>query len=148
MKACDPDTGVWYYFIDKCLPFGVSISCAIFQRVSNTLAHLANYQLVRLVPERVITNYLDDFLNITTSELHCNRMLTVFHEICKNLGVPIVKEKTVWASLLVIFLGILLDGQKHILALPLEKIDKAVYALKLFIGSKKVALKQVQQLDY
>ena len=35
LKAEHPDTGVTYYFVDKCMPFGASISCAIFQEFSN-----------------------------------------------------------------------------------------------------------------
>ena len=31
MKAQNPVTGVWQYFVDKCLPFGSSISCSHFQ---------------------------------------------------------------------------------------------------------------------
>ena len=31
LMACHPQTGQKYYFIDKCLPFGHSISCALFQ---------------------------------------------------------------------------------------------------------------------
>ena len=37
MKAHDPLTKIWKYFVNKCLPFGVSISCALFQRFSNAL---------------------------------------------------------------------------------------------------------------
>ena len=34
LKAQHPTTGEWFYFIDKCLLFGASISCAHFQRFS------------------------------------------------------------------------------------------------------------------
>ena len=34
MKATHPRTGKTMYFVDKCLPFGSSISCAIFQAIS------------------------------------------------------------------------------------------------------------------
>ena len=37
MKAKDPIMKKWYFFIDKCLPFGASISCAHFQCFSNAL---------------------------------------------------------------------------------------------------------------
>ena len=37
LKACHPITGELSYFIDKCLPFGSSISCVHFQRFSNAL---------------------------------------------------------------------------------------------------------------
>ena len=37
LKATDPETGITFYFVDKCLPFGASISCAIFQEFSNSI---------------------------------------------------------------------------------------------------------------
>ena len=40
MKARDPKSGEWKYFVDKCLPFGAAISCSIFQRFSNALANV------------------------------------------------------------------------------------------------------------
>ena len=35
MVARHPATSETYYFIDKCLPFGHSISCALFQKFSD-----------------------------------------------------------------------------------------------------------------
>ena len=32
MKTTNPKDGKTYFFVDKCMPFGSSISCAIFQR--------------------------------------------------------------------------------------------------------------------
>ena len=34
MKARNPEDGKWYYMVDKCLPFGASISCSLFQSFS------------------------------------------------------------------------------------------------------------------
>ena len=45
MRAKNPITDEWCYFVDKCLPFGVSISCALFQCFSNALCHLMEYKL-------------------------------------------------------------------------------------------------------
>ena len=44
MKARSPFDGKWYYFFDKNLPFGGSISCSHYQRVSNAVAHLVKYK--------------------------------------------------------------------------------------------------------
>ena len=38
MKAVNPEDWKTYYFVDKCLPFGASISCTIFQEFSNSIA--------------------------------------------------------------------------------------------------------------
>ena len=40
MKAVSPIDGKTYYFVDKCLPFGASISCSHFQRFSNAIRHI------------------------------------------------------------------------------------------------------------
>ena len=48
-----------YYFVDKCLPFGASISCVHFQSFSDAVAHVMR---VKTGMENV--NYLDDFLFI------------------------------------------------------------------------------------
>ena len=47
MKAKCPQDGNWYYFVDKCMPFGSSISCAIFQRFSNAVAYLVKFRTNR-----------------------------------------------------------------------------------------------------
>ena len=57
MKAKSPIDGKTYYFVDKCLPFGASISCSHFQHVSNAIAHIVQVKI-----ERKLINYLDDFL--------------------------------------------------------------------------------------
>ena len=57
MKTVSPLDGKAYYFIDKCLPFGASISCTIFQVISDTVSHL-----VRMRSKMDNVNYLDDFL--------------------------------------------------------------------------------------
>ena len=56
MKAKYPKDNKFYYFIDKCLPFGAAISCAIFQRFSNALSFL-----VKQITGRHNVNYLDDY---------------------------------------------------------------------------------------
>ena len=43
MTVEHPTTGEVFYFVDKCLPFGYSISCALFQTFSDGLAHMCNF---------------------------------------------------------------------------------------------------------
>ena len=45
LKAMHPLTKRVYYFVDLCMPFGASISCAIFQAFSNALAHIMEWLL-------------------------------------------------------------------------------------------------------
>ena len=44
MKATNPLDGQTYYFVDKCLPFGASISCSHFQRFSDAIKDIVQYK--------------------------------------------------------------------------------------------------------
>ena len=55
MKAVSPIDGKTYYFVDKCLPLGASISCFHFQRFSNAVGHI-----VQCKTKKDLVNYLDD----------------------------------------------------------------------------------------
>ena len=145
MAARHPVTGREYIWIDKCLPFGASISCVLFQQFSNSLAHIVAYLLGRYAHTR-ITNYLDDFLFVHTSEQSCNNMVRKFHNMCDYLGVPISREKTVWASTELVFLGITLDGGHRVLSLPAEKCNRARQLLQVFVDRKKATVKEIQKL--
>ena len=48
MKAKSPLDGKCYFFVDKCLPFGASISCAHFQKFSDAVAHLVQWKTKQL----------------------------------------------------------------------------------------------------
>ena len=71
LKAIDPADNKLKYFIDKCLPFGASISCVLYQRFSNALHHIVETR----TRKKGITNSLDDFLFIAISKLICNWMM-------------------------------------------------------------------------
>ena len=44
LKAQDPEDKKWKFFMDKCLPFGASISCPHYQRFSNALHHIMEFR--------------------------------------------------------------------------------------------------------
>ena len=145
MIAEDPISGKTYFFSDKNLPFGSAISCSHYQRFSNCLAHLVKYVL-NLKYKPAVTNYLDDFLFIATSKQVCNLMLDTFFHLCNSLGVPIAEEKTVKATNQLVFLGILIDGARHVLAVPESKKERASALLKAFLNRKKATVKDIQRL--
>ena len=91
MKAENPLTGKIVYFVDKCLPFGASISCSHFQTVSNGLKHITGY-LIR--KRNCITNYMDDFLFIDITRCGANYSLQVFCNMCEDIAFPVSEEKT------------------------------------------------------
>ena len=138
MKAYCPKTGVLQYFVDKCLPFGASISCAIFQDVSDALRHILQFRTaVRIPHNRAINNYLDDFLFITTVMRLCNWLIQKFLDLCQEVGMPINMSKTEWASQLIVFLGILLNGVSFTITVPEEKRIRAVEMLNFLLSKKE-----------
>ena len=67
MMAPHPITNEVWYFVDKCLPFGSSMSCAIFQAFSDALKHIVQWKIrITMFIEPAISNYLDDFLFIVS----------------------------------------------------------------------------------
>ena len=46
-KAKEPRDGKIKYFVEKCLPFGASISCSHYQRFSNALCHILEFRVGR-----------------------------------------------------------------------------------------------------
>ena len=147
MTAEHPINHKWVFFVDKCLPFGHSMSCALFQEFSNALDHILNFIVMeRSINQAATTNYLDDFLFIALTMMLCNYLLEQFLLLCKHLNVPLSKDKTEWASTMMVFLGILLNGTHHILAVPQEKKDRALHLLRSLINRKKATVKELQQL--
>ena len=140
LKATNPADGKTYYFVDKCLPFGSSISCSHYQCFSNALKHImcVKYSI------RWLINYLDDFLFIEITIVLCNAVVTLFLDMCKTIHLPVSLEKTEWAALTLIFLGNLLDGTNLMISIPLEKHDKAIRLLSELTDRKKATVKQLQ----
>ena len=142
LMAEDPRDGKMKYFVDKCLPFGSSISCAHYQRFSNSLKHLIQYK----TKCKRITNYLDDFLFAAITRLLCNYVIGEFVALCEKLRIPVAYEKTEWGCTLIVFLGILLDGERMLLSLPIEKQEKALRLLNDITGKKRITVKNLQIL--
>ena len=143
MMAVHPITGVKYFFIDKCMPFGSSISCSIFQRFSNAVAHIVK---CRTIPPRKPLNYLDDFFFAALKKLVCDQQLRTFLEVCREINFPVALEKTCWGSTLMTFLGLLLDSERQMICIPIEKVQKAVGLIDDFLGRNKVKLVELQKL--
>ena len=153
MKAEDPTTRKTYYFVNKFLLFGASISCSHFQCFSNALKHLVqflwntrrlelddDYDINEFI--EFIINYLDDFLFIAKA----NRMMQCFKNMCDTIRVPVSEEKSEWGSCCMVFLGILLDGNRLILTVPEEKRCRATNMINQILSKRKVTVKDIEKL--
>ena len=143
MKVRHPKMCKIYYFVDKCLPFGSSISCAIFQRFSDAIAYL-----VKARTKKQNVNYLDDFLFASLMRKWCNEQVSAFLRICELVKFPVTLEKTVWGCTLMTFLGMLLDMENQLICIPLDKINKSLDMIDYFLNrnNKKATVLQIQQL--
>ena len=135
LKAQHPITGVWYFFIDKCLPFGASISCKIFQDFSDSVAFLVTYRT-----GKKNVNYLDDFFFAAMLRAICNWQVNVFLDVCHIINFPVSIKKTYWGTTKLTFLGQSVDTENKLICLPIEKINKALNLISYFLNlaNKKV----------
>ena len=149
MKAHNPLDKKFYFFVNKCMPFGVSISCAHFQAFSDALAHIVEwiYEL-KMGVKKPLTNYLNDFLFIALFAFMCNRQIAVFMEVCSNINFPVSLEKNEYATTQITFLGLLIDTIKQLIMLPREKIEKGTQLIMNILAKKsnKVIVHESQKL--
>ena len=143
LKARNPISKQWFFFADKSLPFGSSISCKHFQDFSDCIAWIVSFRT-----GKDLVNYLDDFLFVALLAMMCNGQVDEFLTVCKLVNFPVALEKTFWAAPRMVFLGMMLDAENQVVALPVDKIDKALERLNTILGrkSRKVTLHELQQL--
>ena len=138
-----PIDGKTYYFVDKCLPFGASISCSHFQRFSNAVRHIVQFRT-----KKSVVNYLDDYMFATLLKFLCNNQVKEFLQVCEIIAFPVSLEKTFWATTKLTFLGLLIDIINQWVMVPVEKVQKAVALIESVLDkkSKKVTLNQLQKI--
>ena len=141
MKAESPLDGKTYYFIDKYLPFGASISCALFQAFSDAIAHI-----MRVKSGKDNVNYLDDFLFVALLRAFCNAQIDLFLAICKRINFPVSIDKTFYGSTQQIFLGFLIDTVAELIMIPEAKILKGRTLIENALRKRKLSVKQCQQI--
>ena len=143
MKTIHPVSRKVVFFVDKCLQFGSSIRCAIFQAFSDALAHIMEYKVNFVI---VITNYLDDFLFIAYTLKMCRDMVLKFIKLCTWLGFPTSEEKTEWGTQITTFLGMLLKGKRYLVSIPVEKQNKALDLINKVVDKRTVMIRFIQKL--
>ena len=143
MKAQNPDNNNWYYFIDKCMPFGAAISCANFQAFSDALSHIVEYKMKQ---ENI--NYLDDFFFADLAKLMCNKQIQCFIDICNSINFPVALEKTEWARTRITFLGLLIDTILQKIFIPVSKVSRALQEINFILTkkNKKIRQKRLEKL--
>ena len=142
LKAVSPFDGKTYFFIDKCLPFGHSISCNLFQRVSDCIAHIVRHRNHGNHP----INYLDDFLFAAFIKSLCDYYIRNFLQVCSEIKFPVSLEKTFWGTEFLVFLGLLINTVEQQVSIPADKIDRAKKLVMEMLTSRKTTVHKMQRL--
>ena len=100
MKATHPVTGKVWFFVDKCLLFGSSISCAIFQEISDAIAWIVVFKT-----KKPNVNYLDDYLFAALLKAACDAQMRVFLDVCEEIQFPVALEKHILGDMSTDFFG-------------------------------------------
>ena len=133
--------GKFYY--DRCLPFGLSVSCRIFEAFS----HAIHWILIHHFNIPNITHILDDFMFFgPTKSLVCSTSLLAFLTLAAEAGIPVKTSKTCPPSSTSILYGIEVDTVLMEARLPLDKVSKSVSAVSNMLLKRKTTLKELQSL--
>ena len=136
------------YYFDKVLPFGLRGAPYIFNQLSDALEWI----LLNKCFISYVGHILDDFLIMEPPTLAglpsqaCQTSLSSMLLTFNTLGVPIAKHKTEGPSLIIEFLGIILDSQKIKARLPPDKLNRLSIELDAWHIKKSATLQELQSL--
>ena len=133
-----------FYYFDKALPFGCSISCATFEMFANFI------QWVIRSGSTVgkVEHYLDDFLFGGARDTdQCSVIMKNFFSLCEKFGIPLSDERTEGPTTVLVFLGLEIDSVLMQVRIPISKIHIMVTQIEEVLGHKRsITLKELQSL--
>jgi hypothetical protein len=129
------------FYVDKCLPFGLSSSPPLWERVSRALEWI----LRKWVTPHV-AHYVDDFMLAVPQGWDAQRVLARALAIFDLLGVPISTGKLVGPTTQLEFLGIAVDSDERICQVAPAKRKRLIGQLQIFARCSKVAVKRLESV--
>ena len=91
-----------------------------------------------------LIHYLDDYLKMgppNSPECHCNLSLLI--EVCAMLGIPLVLGKVEGPSMVLCFLGILLDTTRMEARLPNDKLTRIATMIKQWLQKRNATKREI-----
>lgn len=132
-----------FYYYDKCLPMGCSLSCTYFETFSTFLEWVVTF----LTGSSNVLHYLDDFLFFGPADnFECLYLFTEFRLTCRRFGVPLALEKSVWPTTCIEFLGVTIDTVLMECRLPQAKLDRLRFMISFVLSKPKVTVRTLQSL--
>ena len=129
------------FYVDLTLPFGSSISCAIFEDIS-TLIHWIFEQQTR----KPFLHYLDNYFMCFRTLQGCWVAYKGMQAVAGNIGLPLSPEKLVPPTQCLTFLGMGIDSVKMIIIVPQDKKLDIFKHLKRVLAASKVLARDLQSL--
>lgn len=131
------------FYIDKNLPFGCSISCALIEKFAKFLHWVISYK----AGLQTLDHYLDDFIFAGEQETNdCQKLMDTFVQVADELGVPIAHNKTVAPTTNMTFLGLDIDTVRMVVKIPDDKLSKLRHGILYIIGRQKIYLRELQSI--
>ena len=130
------------FYYDKCLPMGCSISCQVFESLSQALQWILTTKL----SVTHMSHILDDFIFFGTDYQSCKRHLHTFQTLATSLNIPIKHQKTVQPATTVILHGIEVDTINMTMRLPQDKLQDALAKVTELSSRKKAFLRRLFDL--
>lgn len=132
-----------FYFFDMCLPMGCSLSCSYFESFASFIQWVVSFESGL----DSVLHYLDDFLFIgPAGSPLCSCLLKLFMAITEYFGIPLAREKTIFPSVSLEFLGISIDTVALEFRLPDAKISRLKSCISILLRRRKVLLRELQSL--
>ena len=107
------------FFIDTCLPFGASISCATVEDIATLIRWIAE-----IWAGHALVYYLDDLFMVHQLPYVCGRIMSSFKEVCNEIGMPIFPEKVVGPVQVIQFLSLTINTIGMVIKVPEDYIYK------------------------
>ena len=126
----------WYF--DKCLPFGLRSSPALFNRLANALEWIMhhNYHVTHII------HYLDDFFTAGPPNTNtCQSNMDAMARACSVINAPTKPEKTEGPSTTITFLGIQLDSMTMQASITAKRKEELLVAIADIL-TKRTCTKQ------
>ena len=131
------------YYVDLVLPFGLRSSGAIF----NQFASLVRWIIETHYKIRDIVNYSDDFFAVLSKEMTIARtQLAQIIKAFNDMGIPLAEDKIEGPSLILIYLGIIINSLDMTIEVPDEKLTEAMANLTKWKNQRTCTKRQLKSL--
>ena len=126
-------------FIDCALPFGVSISCKIFEDVASLI-----HWIVEKRAGHEFVHYLDDFFTIHRLKMVCSSIMSVFKLVCDQIGMPVSPDKSEGPTQVIEFLGLMIKTIQMVVRIPRDKMQDITLILINIIQKHKATVAELE----